>query len=261
MPYKEITINGHEVTGVQFCDGYQDIAFGQVAKKSSIRACRSGGTGLTSIVSVSSYTGEKTETDGTVTCVGVKLYYQIYVYQAQTFTPSFSGLPVTTYVYTPSTCIAKVEWETYTVPAAQPQVQIIEEGDPVPTPPEPPKTEIEWIEQQVVRQEGLNVKCIDTYHKTDLLYGEIRADENITNALIPNEDIAKKIGELAILKTSRNLNVDISTPPNFDLKPLKFIANDISFLGLTGIRKIDSINFKISATTNETILSYQAKEE
>jgi len=134
----------------------------------------------------------------------------------------------------------------YTAPTQKPIVT------PVPDPfPPTVDAEPEYLEQRKALQAGINLKVVDTFHRDTMGNGELRGKENIINNNVKDEDTAFRIGQIAIQKTKRNLDINVLAPPMFQLEPGKYLSMPISAKNMTVFEPIDSLKFEISADKSD----------
>ncbi len=247
--------------------------FGQKAVKDTVGVSKIGGSGLESYCSKVGTLGDKTESDGTVTCKGVRYSYTIKSQQKSTYYPTFTGVPVDSYTYHEGEIEIRIAWETYTAPP--PEASNTGTGQVIlePPPEEPagiasitpqvieqteakmkPMTTEEWIEQQKILRNGFNIKCVSKdYKKID--GREIKSKIKIVNNVIPDREHAYKIGKKAIEDSRKDLEIPTKIVPNFKLKPLMPMNITVPFLG-TRKTKIEGmeLNNEYNSVTMEILV-------
>jgi hypothetical protein len=208
--------------------------------------------------------GVETTTDGEKVCRGIKYYYTLKSQKTVTYAGGI-GIPpgLTATIGSEAGEIhIQVSWETYTPPPDEEEYETTTEPPSTPyteaiedPPPDAdsnydstqeyetvtekiPKTIEEWTEQQVVWREGFNWKCINEYSTIDLQHGEERAGSDIINNMIPDDDTAKRVGELAVGESERNENIGINTVANWDIKLGDLVEIEISLLSKQSVERI-----------------------
>ncbi|MEQ8225451.1 MAG: hypothetical protein ABRQ37_24240 [Candidatus Eremiobacterota bacterium] len=268
IPLKFKTDPEKDISGKQ-----EEFYFGQKAVKDTVGVSKTGGSGLESYCSKVGTLGDKTETDGTVTCKGVRYSYTIKSQQKSTYYPTFTGTPVDSYTYHEGEIEIRIAWETYTAPP--PEANNTGTGQVILEPPssEPaevasitpqvieqteakmkPMTTEEWIEQQKVLRDGFNVKFVHKHYK-NIDKREIKSKTKIVNNVIPDREHAYKIAKKAIEDSRKDLEIPVHIVPNFKLKPLMPMNITVPFLG-TRKTKIEGmeLNNEYNSVTMEILV-------
>ncbi|MEQ8222971.1 MAG: hypothetical protein ABRQ37_11765 [Candidatus Eremiobacterota bacterium] len=260
--------------------------FGEMALVASVGVSRISGSGMESSCSKSSPIGVET-IDGIKVCRGVNYCYSIKSQQTATYATGI-GIPFGGTVVTGVTegeIHVQVSWETYTPPPDEEEYETTTEPPSTPyteaieaPPPDAdsnydstqeyetvtekiPKTIEEWTEQQTVWREGFNWKCINEYSTIDLQHGEERADSDIVNNIIPNDDTAKRVGELAVGESERNENIGINTVANWDIKLGDLAEIEISLLNKQSVERIIDIEIlNASGGEQHVIMNCRGRE-
>jgi hypothetical protein len=248
-----------------------DFYFGQRALFSSVAVMKIEGTGLESSCRRDRYIGYKS-IDGIETCIGVGYAYSIKSQQFIPITTTFSLPPAGngSYIYVEGSITIQIKWESYTEP---PPVVIVDNNvniDPeVPpdaettgsiTPPEVetsplPQTKAEWRELQVVLKDGFNLKYIDATDRDTISHREIKSENIIINACIPDRDHALRIAKKAIWDSMKNISYTPSIAPIFSFYPFMLVNIYISYYYLTPkTTKISGITFNNSKDNVEYIV-------
>ncbi len=213
--------------------------------------------------------GIETTADGETVCRGINYYYTLKSQKTVTYASGIGILPgLTATIGSEAGEIhVQISWETYTPPPNEdeyettteppstPYTEAIEDPPPVTASDydstqeyetiteKIPKTIEEWTEQQTIWREGFNWKCINEYSTIDLQHGEERASSDIINNMIPDDDTAKRVGELAVGESERNENIGINTVANWDIKLGDLAEIEISLLNKQSAERI--IDFEI----------------
>jgi hypothetical protein len=252
----------------------EEFYFGQKAVKDTVGVSKINGSGLESSCSKIGTLEDKTESDGTVTCKGVRYSYSIKSQQKSTYYPTFTGTPVDSYTYKEGEIEIRIAWETYTAPPPEPSGtnnQVIFEPPSTPPTGEPASitpqvieqtvskmqtmTTEEWIEQQRILRDGFNIKCVNKYYKNYIDKRLIKSKIKIVNNVIPDREHARKIGKKAIEDSRKDLEIPVSIVPNFKLKPLMPMNITVPFLGKRKT-KIEGMEFnnECSSVTMEILV-------
>lgn len=251
----------------EIVDRQEEFYFGQKAVKDTVGVSKIGGSGLESYCSKVGTLGDKTESDGTVTCRGVRYSYSIKSQQKSTYYPTFTGTPVDSYTYKEGEIEIRIAWETYTAPPPEANnntgSQVILEPPEIPptgeiasiTPQVIEQTEAkmktltteEWIEQQKVLRNGFNIKFVYKHYK-NIDKREIKSKTKIVNNVIPDREHAYKIARKAIEDSRKDLEIPVSIVPNFKLKPLMPMNITVPFLG-TRKTKIEGMELNNECTS------------
>ncbi|MFA5349421.1 MAG: hypothetical protein WC309_03580 [Candidatus Paceibacterota bacterium] len=154
------------------------------------------------------------------------------------------------YINVPSSVTVEITAQDYTPATAPPDEpynggEILEEIEP------------EYEEQDVLVTQGLNLKCIDEYHKITLGYGEIRADESIINPLIPDREAAIRIGKYYIFKTGKTEKaITQGIVPNLEMEPLDTTYVSLSIPYIFRIVEIEKISYNMTGPTDQSMEIY-----
>jgi len=188
-----------------------------------------------------------TTKDGQEVCTGVKINYKVTKKVWIPLTPGV-GIAVDGYwePHPTSSITILVSWTTYTPtpsPSPAPSDPDYTSGDPA----DYEETQIEeWVERQVVLQEGINEECVDTYQTTDLKQGEKAALGNIINPYIKDVATAQAIGEAAIYESLRGTHFVASIPPNLMARLGDFVQFYYSWYFLIALERLQGMDFQIS---------------
>ena len=280
MPEKSVTREVKLITeipsGAWYFDGQENFSFdGQQALVSSIQFQKVEEKGIGGCYCNWGNRKINAQTvEGREVCEGITFDYRIPCMQKLT-NPSFSYLDSWTFV--PGSITISIKWSVYQ--PAPPQTitnNTVSNNEISPTPPNDIpdvtsttetititklKTSEEWETQEVVFREGINVKCIDKYHKDTLKNGEIRASENIINGFIAEEAQAQRVGEYAINQTAKTRILELSIPPNFNIEPGKFIKTTCNSLNVSKIGIVQAVRFSINRNRSEYTIKVRTKEE
>lgn len=234
-------------------NGFKDIPFGEYALSSSVtnastKVKKTYGAAGSNDVWGATKQGETT-ISGVAVCTGVKVNVDVQDSFWVPLTPSVGNHTNGYSVYAGDSAVdVEVSYTPYT--------------PSIPTSTDPPPvdesqgeledfTSTEWSERTTIIQSGFNLKCIYDYDKTTLGKGEIRAQRNITNQLIPDKTTGKRIGELAVYQSAKNLDVSIPFVPIFLMKPGEYCNVKISSQYIDKIDRIESIEMGESETGNQ----------
>jgi hypothetical protein len=155
------------------------------------------------------------------------------------------------YITVPSSVTVEITAKDYS-PGNSPPDEPYNGGDPLPV-----DLEISYEEQDVLVTQGLNLKCIDEYHKITLGYGEIRSDENIINPLIPDREAAIRCGKYYIFKTGKtDKTISQKIVPNLDIEPLNTAYVSLSIPYIYRIVELEEIIFNISPGSQSMEVKY-----
>lgn len=240
-----------------------DFYFGQRAIKAQVFVMKLEGTGLESSCALDGYLGTKT-IDGVVTCIGVRYRYSIKSQQFIPIVTTFTLPPAGngSNLYIEGSITIQIKWESFT---EAPPVIIVDNNvniDPVLepdedlegtiTPPEViesplPQTVAEWRELQVVLKDGFNLRYIDVTDRDTISHREIKSENIIINACIPDRDHALRIAKKAIWDSMKNISYSPNIAPIFSFTPFMLVNVYISFYYLTPkTTKISGITFNNS---------------
>lgn len=196
--------------------------------------------------SVSSYRGtDVTTLNGVEVCKGVEYRTKVITQEWAALAPGI-GIQVDGYwIAVPSTIDIRISGTTYEAPSNAPaEYPEPDEIDPV------IDAEINYEEQQFLVDAGFNLKCIDEYHKIYLGYGELRADENIINPIIPDREAAIRVGKYYIFKTGKTeKTITQNIVPNLSIEPLNTAYIDLSINFISQIVQIDKVVYNIKEQT------------
>jgi len=246
------------------------ISFGGKARADSVRSrtvstTLKGGSG-----SAGTKTGLNTESDGVQTCTGCVVNFTVYTQESM----GSGWYSYSTYV--PSSVTVRVEWTDYVPPPPPPPPPPENDGSPEVPPGEEGnspdgqedygeeakhRTTEQWVEQQVIMMKGINEKCIDTYHKNDLKFGEIKALESIVSPYIPDIESAHRMGKVAVYISSKNLNISAKVQPIFDAQIGDFVNVIATDLFLDVIDRLQSIELSASVSDQAVRWGFNIREE
>ena len=254
---------------------------GDIGICSSVGVSKNGGDGLFSSVEPGSFLGVKT-IDGIQTCTGINIIYTLKSQKVTTFAHSIGVAPgVEKYDYFAGFINILISWQTFT-PTPKTATQqytssppVTQNTDPSPTPPvvdpittqeeyisvttKEPQTTTEWTQQQVIRREGMNWKCINEYSTLDLQESEQRADD-VINDMLPDDETAQRTGQLIISNSEKNVNISEDTVPNFNIRNGDIINSIISLAGINSNERIEGINYNMQGTDEAVIMSFRSRE-
>lgn len=297
MPEKTITITSPENYSNWNYYKTETVDFsGKNSRRGDITVTKTSETGLGASITTINYhiagTNSFNGGDSDTLINYVTVDVNIKTVKQNTYTGLYS-IPGTSYIQVQGSITIKIEWSDY-IPQATTTTQIepvrttekvitetelVESGVTNTPPARPqsvssgagsviwqnypvsPQSETEWVEQRRVLDEGINVKCIDLTHKEKHGFGEIRAEENIVNNLIPNETVAKRIGKSKIFESAKSLDISMPIPPNFAIKPRSFITTKISSLFLEVTEQVKSVEFNLSGNSQEYKVNFSCKYE
>lgn len=102
------------------------------------------------------------------------------------------------------------------------------------------------IDESLILTQGFKIRYVDTYHRDVLHYGTISGD-SIENAYIPSKEQAKKIAMYLMFCLARIAQtVNISVPPNLNIRIGDTIGVDLKTRFITGLFIVKEINFVVS---------------
>lgn len=295
MPEKTITITSPENYSNWNYYKTETIDFsGKASMRKNVSVEKVSETGLGSSIATVNYhiqgTNGFNSGDGETLIDYVSLEINIKTVKQNTYVGTYSN-PTSSYIAVQGSITIKVTWEDYTPTAVatdtatttktetKTETQLINDGV-ISTPPArsqtvsssvsavywtnypvSPQNETEWVEQRRILDTGINIKCIDLTHKERHGFGEIRAEENIVNNLIKDENTAKRIGKSAIFDSAKSLEISLSIPPNFAIKPRSFITTKISSLFLEITEQVKSREFFVGSDNQEYKINFSCKNE
>lgn len=224
--------------------------FGNYAVADTVAVSHTG-TGLGGTATKGELIGVTT-IGGQQVCTGVKVSYTVKNKEWASLTPSV-GVGVNGYwIPRPDSSVTvEVTYIDYT-PAPPPSPAPSDPGYTSGDPADYEETQIEeWIERQIVLQEGINEECVDTYQTTDLKQGEKAALGNIINPYIKDVSSAQAIGESAIYESLRGTHFVVSVPPNLMAGLGDFIQFYYSWYFLVALERLEGMDFQISGDSQK----------
>jgi hypothetical protein len=264
----------------------EKYSFGELALADDIGVSKIYGDGMESSCAKGSLIGMQT-VDGKIVCNGVNYTYTLKSQKTVTYACGV-GIPagLTADIgYEPGEIHIQVSWETFSPAPNKEEQETTTKAPSTPyteatADPHPstssetvptqeyesvteriPKTTEEWVEQQKVWREGFNWECENEYSTVDLQHGIERADQDITNDMVPGDDTAKRIGELAVGESERNENIGINTIANWDIKLGDLVETEISLLNKYSNERIESFEIINSHDGEQSvIMNFKGRE-
>jgi len=251
--------------------------FGKLAKYADVNVYKLDGEGLFSECGKTSAFQPET-VDGVACCWGVNYWYTLKSQEENTFKPTYSGVPMKFYTYKAGYITVGIDYIPYTSPPAAVQYTETPPAQSHTTPDTPPEnttsnpeqepryvTELvpvtteEWIENQVVRG-GINEKCVNTYSRDELGQGEIKADQDIISALIPDVETAQRIGDLAVLNSEKTQQCSLSISPNFEIELGDQVEAETTIADIEQNQRIFEIDIDLQVKTQDFTISWMGAE-
>ena len=233
-------------------DGVYPFDFGgRKAVKSSVSVKKTGYTAEGGNVGSLTYTGETTESDGTVTVESVN--YQVSVTTLKYFTTSVG----TYYITVPSTIDVTITWTDY---IAAPPPAVSSPSGTVPetmSNSEEPMTEEEWTESKVFWG-GFNIPYKDDYHDKILGNGVIQSPQAFQSPHIKDTSQAEEIARFRIFN-SQKYPIDITTYP-YLFKLGEFAQIIDTYNNIDSVERIEKIRKNYNEQTTELSLNTTIRE-
>ncbi len=224
--------------------------FGQRAIAETIAVNKISSTGMFSSVTIGTALGLK-DVNGISTCLGTTFSYTLHSQQVQHLDPlnfSYVAGARSTVTYVPGEINIKVSWDTYTPSQSIEKTSVVENSSGYTVP------DIAPVDKIVIVKNGFSVKCVNKKDTKTYGNGEIRADSNYTNNLIPDIDHAIRIGENLIYNSMKNLGIQINTVPHFNIKLRQYIRVPVSYLFYSENLKVEGLEFNLSSGAEQAFI-------
>jgi hypothetical protein len=224
--------------------------FGQRAISETVAVNKISSTGMFSSVTLGTKLGIK-NISGIETCLGTTFSYTLLSQQIQYIDPlnfSYVAGARSTTTYVPGKINIKVSWDTNIPSQSVEKTSNTQQTSGYTIP------DISPVDKIVIMKNGFSVKCVNIKDTEDYGNGEIRADSNYTNNLIPDIDHAERVGENLIYNSMKNLGIQVNTIPHFDIKLRQYIRVPVSYLFYSENLKVEGIEFNSSSGAEQSFI-------